>query len=82
MPKPERIARAVMSPPGWALPSRYQALLPGTANGKISMPEGAPSGSAGSNAWSTSIGWRRTFFSFSTLKMLLAFRIASTFACA
>ena len=35
------------------------------------MPDGEPSGRAGSNALSTSIGWRFTFFSFSTLKMLL-----------
>ena len=35
------------------------------------MPDGEPSGNAGSNALSGSIGWRRTFFSFSTLKMLL-----------
>ena len=35
------------------------------------MPEGEPSGNAGSNALSTSIGWRFTFFSLSTLKMLL-----------
>ena len=46
------------------------------------MPDGAPSGSVGSNALSTSIGWRRTFFSFSTLKMLLSLRIESTLACA
>ncbi len=35
------------------------------------MPDGEPSGRAGSNALSTSIGWRCTFFSLSTLKMLL-----------
>ena len=46
------------------------------------MPDGEPSGSAGSNAWFTSIGWRRTFFSLRTLKMLLDLRIASTFGCA
>ena len=42
------------------------------------MPDGDPSGSAGSNAFSTSIGRRFTFLSFSTLKMLLDLRIAST----
>ncbi len=46
------------------------------------MPDGLPSGRAGSNARSISIAWRRTFFSFSTLKMLFAPRIASTFSCA
>jgi hypothetical protein len=46
------------------------------------MPDGEPSGKVGSNVLSTSIGWRGTFFSFSTLKMLLAFRIESTFGCA
>ena len=35
------------------------------------MPDGEPSGRAGSNALSTSIGCRFTFFSLSTLKMLL-----------
>src|SRR6202453_5054081 len=73
-----RVSPAPSSPAGWTLPSRYHALLPDTANGRISMPEGAPSGSAASNALSISIGWRRTFFSFSTLKMLLVSRIAST----
>src|ERR1700735_4723292 len=66
------------SPAGCVLPSRYHALLPDTANGRIWMPDGEPSGRAGSNTLSTSIGWRRTFFSFSTLKMLLEPRIAST----
>ena len=42
------------------------------------MPDGEPSGSVGSNGLFSSIGWRRTFFSLSTLKMLLDFRIAST----
>ena len=46
------------------------------------MPDGAPLGSFGSNASFTAIGWRCTFFSLSTLKMLLAFRIESTFGCA
>src|ERR1700722_12353622 len=45
-----------LSPAGCALPSRYHALLPATANGKISMPEGEPSGSVGSSVSSSSIG--------------------------
>ncbi len=46
------------------------------------MPDGEPSGNVGSNALSISIGWRRTFFSLSTLKMLLSLRIESTLAWA
>ena len=46
------------------------------------MPDGEPSGSVSSNGRSISIGWRFTFFSLSTLKMLLASRIESTLAWA
>src|SRR3954451_8029666 len=76
------VSPAPSSPAGWAFPSRYQAPLPGTTNGTISMPDGEPSGNAGSNALSMAMDWRLTFVSLSTLKMLLAFRIPSTRECA
>src|SRR6185503_2943686 len=43
------VSPAASPPVGCALPSRYHAPLPGTAKGRISMPDGAPSGSSGSN---------------------------------
>ena len=46
------------------------------------MPDGEPSGRAGSNALSASIGRRFTLFSPSTLKMLLDRKIARTRSCA
>ena len=75
-------APSPLAPPGCALPSRYQADLPGTAKASTSSPERVPFGKLGSNGSRISIGCRRTVLSFSTLKMLLLARIASTFSCA
>ncbi len=44
------VSPAPSLPPGWDLPSRYQAPLPATVKGRISSPDGLPSGSAGSKA--------------------------------
>src|SRR6516225_1337940 len=59
-----RVSPVPLLPPGCALPSRYQAPLPGTVKGRTSMPLGEPSCRGGSNAVSISISWRLTFFSF------------------
>ena len=77
-----KVSPAPSLPAGWVSPSRYHAPLPGTANGTISMPDGEPSGNTGSNASSMATGLRFTLASLSTLKMLLAFRIASRRGCA
>ena len=55
-PKPERIAGAVVACRDEPCPPDTTRSCRATANGRISMPEGEPSGSAGSNALSTSIG--------------------------
>ena len=76
-PQAERVAGAVAAG-RMALPSRYQAPLPGTSNGSTSRPEGEPSGRAGSKAFPSRSAGACTFFSPSTLKMLLDCKIAST----